>query len=86
MKSVLVASLVAGLFSAGTSETAAAANFSVQVPANRGLLLVEGGCGDGRFRDRYGYCHQRFYASPGAYYRRCPPGLHMTLYGCRLNY
>ena len=49
------------------------------------LVLAEGGCGPGGFRDRYGRCvARRPYPAPG--YRACPRHTHPTPYGCRPNY
>ena len=54
-----------------------------------GIVLVDGGCGPGGFRDYYGYCRpKRIYAPPPPPRRfyGCPYGFRPTPYGCRPLY
>ena len=80
MLRVLSAALLSASCLAGASASAAT---SEVLPTQRdaAIVLVDGGCGPGGFRDRFGYCR------PKPIYRRfCPPGFHGTPYGCRPNY
>ena len=79
---ILVFSAAVGLAGA---QAASAAPFPSGVMApSGGIILVDGGCGPGGFRDYYGYCRpKRFYAPPPPRYFRCPYGFRPTPYGCR---
>ncbi len=56
------------------------------VTAGSGVILVEGGCGPEAYRAANGYCYPRRPPPPPYYRRECPPGYHLTPYGCRPNW
>ncbi len=86
MKHLFALTLAAGIGLAGVSEARAATPSALpQVTAPASVQLVSGGCGPRGFRDRYGRCRPIGYVPPPRY-RRCPPGLHPTPYGCRRNF
>ena len=78
---------VLGLTLAGLSGAQAAVDLSGPAVDRGSIINVEGGCGPYGHRDPYGRCRpNRPPPPPPGYYRRCPPGLHPTPYGCRPNY
>lgn len=82
MKHILVAAFISASCLTGFSAMAAT-ELSAPLPASSAIVLVDGGCGPGGFRDRFGYCRPK----PRGYYRRfCGPGFHPTPYGCRPNF
>ncbi len=79
MKSLSIAGFAAALLLAGSGMASAAS--SIAPPQLSGSIVqVDGGCGPGGFRDRFGRC------VPKRRYYGCPPGTHPTPYGCRRNY
>lgn len=52
------------------------------LPGAGPIIKVEGGCGPGGHRDRFGYCRPNGYYAPPPRYYRCPPYTHPTPYGC----
>jgi len=67
----------------GITAAQAATGFSGVTPGRSPIVKVEGGCGPGWHRDRFGNCRPN-YVPPPRYYR-CPPYYHPTPYGCRPN-
>lgn len=82
MKHIIVAAIMSASCLTGFSAVAATA-LSAAAPATSPIVLVDGGCGPGGFRDRNGYCRPKTYAYPRRY---CGPGFHPTPYGCRPNF
>ena len=83
MKTVFAAVLTAGLGLVGMQAAHAAPGLGSVTGGNDLLVQVEGGCGPYGHRDGYGYCRPN--RPPPPYRRFCPPGMHMTPYGCRYN-
>ena len=87
MSRLLAAAILAGsclgLGFGATPAQAASALPAFQGTVSPSITLVEGGCGPGGFRDRFGYCHPRRVFQR---YVGCRPGFHPTPYGCRPNY
>ncbi len=85
MQRLLLVGLAAAALMAAPSVAEAGAMTALSVPSNDAITLVEGGCGPGGFRAINGACYRR--PPPRLYYRRaCPPGLHLTRFGCRRNF
>ncbi len=83
---IIVGGCLAGVSSAQamTSLAPSQAAVAATLPGGPALTLVEGGCGPGGFRDRFGYCRPR--RGPPPRYYGCRPGMHPTPYGCRPNF
>ena len=86
MKHLLASAAVAGLMSLAPAAVHAAPGVTAapSVPSAP-IVLAEGGCGPGGFRDRFGQCVFRR-PPPRPIYRGCPRFAHPTPYGCRPNY
>jgi hypothetical protein len=83
MRTLLATVMFVGVGLAGISASHAMPAASAFLPQSSAITQVEGGCGPGGFRDRYGVCRPRgWHPAP---YRRCPPRMHMTPHGCRWN-
>ena len=80
IKTVFALTLAVG-FGFGLTAVRAAPVAAGRIAPGAGIVLVEGGCGPGGHRDRFGYCRPN-YVPPPRYYR-CPPYYHPTPYGCR---
>lgn len=78
--------LFVGLATAALSAAPIVAEAAVPaIDVGSGITLVSGGCGPGGFRAGNGLCYRR--RVPPPYYRRaCPPGYHLTRFGCRPNF
>jgi hypothetical protein len=70
----------------GVAAANAATGFSGVTPGHSPIVKVEGGCGPGGHRDRFGYCRPNYPPPPPPAYYGCPPYTHPTPYGCRRNY
>ena len=79
MKFVTAAALMLGLGVAGAAQ---AAPLTLPTAPSPGIENVMQGCGPYGHRDRYGYCRPNGYRPRPA----CPPGWHLTPYGCRRNW
>ncbi len=88
---VMIKALLTG-FAGVVSLLAVSAAQAAPIAIHEGLaapaiIQVEGGCGPGGFRAANGLCYPRRPPPPPRYYGRpCPPGFHITPYGCRRNF
>ena len=85
MRTLLAAAMFVGVGFAGITSSQAMSAPGLVAPPSAAIVKVEGGCGPGGFRDRYGVCRPKGYVYRRPVYRACPPRMHMTRYGCRWN-